>query len=84
MAVVRESCGEGRTIVEGEFGLALGQLELLVEGVDLLPESQDVLLLRREVRLVGHCIKNVISANPLWIRSCCPSDHPARRPRLLC
>ena len=49
---MRQARGEGRAIVEGELGLALAQLELLVEGVDPLPVGQHVLLLRGEVRLV--------------------------------
>ena len=52
MAVVGQARGEGRAIVEGELGLALALLELLVEGVDPLPVGQHVLLLGGEVRLV--------------------------------
>ena len=46
--------GEGRAIVEGELGLALAQLELLVEGVDLLPELEDFLFLIWEVWFVRY------------------------------
>ena len=44
-----ESGGEGRAIVERVQGLALGQLELLLESVDLLPILQHFLFLLGEV-----------------------------------
>lgn len=54
MTVMRQSSSEGRTIVEGELGFALRQLELFLEGVDLRPICKDFLFLSWEVRLVGY------------------------------
>ena len=54
MAVMRQSCGEGRPIVECELWLALGLAQLLMEGVDLGPVLQHFLLLGGEVWLVSH------------------------------
>ena len=54
MAVVRKSCGEGRAIVECVEGLALGELELLLESVDLLPILEHLLFLFGEVRSLGN------------------------------
>ena len=57
MAVVRKSSGEGGSVVEGELGFALGQLELLLEGIDFGPVGEDVFFLGWEVRLVRHYCK---------------------------
>mmetsp|Transcript_26727 Transcript_26727/g.33313 ORF Transcript_26727/g.33313 Transcript_26727/m.33313 type:complete len:503 (-) Transcript_26727:26-1534(-) len=57
VAVVRQSSSEGGAIVEGEFRLALAELELLLEGINLLPVGEHVLFLGGEVRLVGNCEK---------------------------
>uniref|UniRef100_A0A8R7QJW8 Uncharacterized protein n=1 Tax=Triticum urartu TaxID=4572 RepID=A0A8R7QJW8_TRIUA len=48
VAVVREPCGEGGAVVEDELLAALRATELLVEGVELGPEAEHALLLRRE------------------------------------
>ena len=54
VAVVRHARGEGRAIVEGEGGFVLGELQLFVEGVDLLPVFEDLLLFLGEVGPVRH------------------------------
>jgi len=54
MAVVRKSCSEGRTIVECVEGLALRELELLLESVDVLPVLENFLFLFGEVRSLGN------------------------------
>mmetsp|Transcript_8452 Transcript_8452/g.14176 ORF Transcript_8452/g.14176 Transcript_8452/m.14176 type:complete len:410 (-) Transcript_8452:186-1415(-) len=53
VAVVGQSRGEGGPIIEGVGLPALGKLELLFEGVDLLPVLEDVLLLHGEVGSLG-------------------------------
>ena len=45
-----ESGSEGRTIIESVLRLALSKLELLLEGIDLLPVLKDFLFFLREVR----------------------------------
>ena len=37
MAIVGLTCGEGRPIIECELWLALRELQLFVEGIDLFP-----------------------------------------------
>ena len=54
VAVVGHASGERGAVVEGEGGLVFGQLELLVEGVDFLPEGEDALLFVGEIRPLGH------------------------------
>ena len=49
MAVVRQSRGERRTIVEGKLWSALRHLKLLLEGIDLSPVGKYFLFLFREV-----------------------------------
>ncbi len=49
MPVVGKPGGEGRAIVECVEGLALGEFQLLLESVDLLPVFQDFLFLLGEV-----------------------------------
>ena len=58
MAVVRKSCGEGRAIIECVEGLALGELELLFESIDLLPVLEHLLFLFGEVRSLGNYKSN--------------------------
>jgi hypothetical protein len=58
MAVVRKSCSEGRAIIECVEGLALGELELLLECVDLLPILEHFLFLLGEVRSLGNYKSN--------------------------
>ena len=53
MAVVRKPSGEGWPVIEGVLRLALGLLELLLKGIDLLPILEDFLFLLREVRSLG-------------------------------
>jgi hypothetical protein len=50
---MRESCSEGRPIIEGVLGLSLGELQLLLEGVNLLPVFEDFLFFLREIRSLG-------------------------------
>lgn len=57
MAVVRQSRGERRTIVEGELWSALRHLELLLEGIDLSPVGKYFLFLFREVWFIRNCSK---------------------------
>lgn len=45
MPVVGEARGEGGPVVEGEFRPALGELQARAEGIDLLPEGEDLFLL---------------------------------------
>ena len=54
MAIVRLTCGKGRPIIECELRLALRELQLFVEGIDLFPVGEHFLLLRGEVRFVRH------------------------------
>jgi len=49
VTVMGQSSGEGGTVVEGEGRLALGELELFVEGVDFLPVGEDFFFLLGEV-----------------------------------
>ena len=49
MAVVRQSRGERRTIVEGELWSTLRHLKLLLEGIDLSPVGKNFFFLFREV-----------------------------------
>jgi hypothetical protein len=49
MTVVGKTGGKGRAIVECVQGFALGEFQLLLECVDLLPVFQDFLFLLREV-----------------------------------
>ena len=57
VAVVGEAGGEGRSVVEGELGLALALLQLLLKRVDFRPVRKHALFLSREVRLVRDCKK---------------------------
>ena len=54
VAVVREPSGEGGSIVEGVFLLALRELELLVECVNVVPVLENLDLLVGEAGLVGN------------------------------
>jgi len=54
VAVMGETRGEGRPIVEGELWLARRHLELLLERVDFSPVGEDLFFLSREVWLVRH------------------------------
>ena len=54
MAVMRQSCCEGGSVVEGELGLTFGQFELLLEGINFCPIGEYVFFLGWEVRLFGH------------------------------
>ena len=49
MTVVGKTSGKGRAIVECVQGFALGEFQLLMECVDVLPIFQDFLFLLREV-----------------------------------
>lgn len=53
MAVVGKPSGKGRPIIESILRLALGKLELLLKGIDLLPILKDFLFLLREVWSLG-------------------------------
>jgi hypothetical protein len=53
MTVMREPCGKGRAIVECVQGFALGEFQLLLECVDLLPIFQDFLFFLGEVGSLG-------------------------------
>ena len=48
VAVVRESGGEQRTVVENVLRRVLGPFELSLEGLDLRPEAKDFLLMFKE------------------------------------
>ena len=48
VAVVRESGGERRTVVENVLRRVFGPFELSLEGLDLRPEAEDFLLVFRE------------------------------------
>ena len=52
LPIVRHARGEGWAIVESVLRLPLTQLQGLIEGVDLLPIIQSLLLLAREHDLV--------------------------------
>lgn len=54
MTVMRKTSGKGRSIVECVLRLALGKLELLLEGVDLLPILKNLLFLLGEVGSLGN------------------------------
>jgi hypothetical protein len=54
MTIVRESSGEGRSIIECVEGFALCQLKLLLESVNLLPILKYLLFLFGEVRSLGN------------------------------
>ena len=54
VSVVGQAGGKWWTIIEGELRLALGELKLLVEGIDLLPVSQHFFFLLREIWPFGH------------------------------
>ena len=58
MAVVRKSSSEGRAVVECVEGFALGELELLLESVDLFPILKHFLFLFGEVRSLGNYMIN--------------------------
>lgn len=49
VAVMRKTCCEWGSIIEGVLGLTLGELELLLESVNLLPVLKYFLLLSGEV-----------------------------------
>ena len=57
MAIVGQPGSEWRSIVEGELGLALSKLELLLKGIDLLPVLEHFLFLVREAWSLGDYIK---------------------------
>lgn len=48
VAVVRETGGERRPVVEDVLGEVLGSLELSLEGIDLSPEREYILFLARK------------------------------------
>ena len=48
VAVVRESGGEQRTVIENVLRRVLGPFELSLEGLDLRPEAKDFLLMFKE------------------------------------
>lgn len=48
VSVVGEAGGEGGTVVEDVLFVVLGSFKLGFEGVDLIPEIEDLLLLRGE------------------------------------
>jgi hypothetical protein len=54
MTIVREPSGERRPVIECIEGFALGELELLLEGVDVLPVLENFLFLLGEVRSFGN------------------------------
>ena len=54
MAVVRQAAGKGRAVVEGEDPVRGTPLHGFGKGVDLLPESQDLLLLLGKTHLGGN------------------------------
>ena len=54
MSIMGESSGKGRTVIEGEFRLALRELKLLLEGLDLLPKLQNFDFLFGEVGSFGN------------------------------
>ena len=54
VSIVRQPSGEGRAIVEGVPRPILGLLERGLEGVELLPQLKDLLLLSWEVELIRH------------------------------
>jgi len=56
MTIVRKTSGEGRSIVECVQGLALSELELLLESVDVLPVLKYLLFLLGEVGSLGNYI----------------------------
>lgn len=51
MAVMGCSGGEGGSVVEGEGRAILGEFELFVEGLDLVPVLEDFLFFLGEVGL---------------------------------
>ncbi len=53
MTIMREAGGKGRAVVECVQGFALGELQLLMESVDLLPIFQDFLFFFGEVGSLG-------------------------------
>lgn len=59
MTVVRESSGKRRSIVESELGLVFGELELLLEGIDVVPELENFLFLLGEVGSFGYCATKI-------------------------
>ena len=54
VAVVGQTRSEWRAIVEGVLGQVLGPLQLLLEGVNVLPVSQNLLLFTGKVWVVWH------------------------------
>ena len=54
VSIVRQPSGKGRTIIEGVPWPILGLLERGLEGVELLPQLKDLLLLGWEVELIRH------------------------------
>ena len=49
---MRHSCGERRSVIESELWLALRELELLLEGFNLLPVFEHLFFFFREIGLV--------------------------------
>ena len=58
MTVVGKTGGKGRAIVECVQGFALGEFQLLLECVDLLPILEHFLFLLGEVRSLGNYKSN--------------------------
>ena len=53
VAVVRQARGERRSVVEGVARPVPGLLQTGLEGLQFLPQPQDLLFLRREVHSLG-------------------------------
>jgi hypothetical protein len=49
VAVMGQTSGKRRSIVEGEGGLSLGEFELLLESIDLLPVPKHLLFFLWEI-----------------------------------
>jgi hypothetical protein len=59
VSIVRQPSGKGRAVVEGVPWSILGLLERGLEGVQLLPQLKDLLLLGWEVELIWHWTHHV-------------------------
>ena len=54
MTVVRQSCGERWSVVKGVLLLALRELELFVESIDLVPVLEHLNFLVWKAGLIGN------------------------------
>ena len=61
VAVVRQTRGKRRAIVESGLLLAFRHLQLLLESIDLFPVSENFLFFFREIRSLGNYEKNNVS-----------------------